>query len=232
MVGANVEFAFSSVEAEERFIREYLTEAWERFRVAEFFDRGWFWRYAVYSQYRDGSVGGLVRIVFEGEPSRVVETERERWKSFEGLEDWTVHVPEDGSTLLAQQQAASGERAGELDYRIKPFVTDFILEYYREFEEKIEMIDAAGPNSIYGYWVVLHYFVVLAGYDRTDEIDGSLQMMQNRVRSVAKYQGADLAREQYQRLLEEWESFGEELEEWIDNNQTGKAESVEIPTET
>lgn len=225
MVGANVEFSFATVADEERFVREYLVDAWDRFEESEFFELGWFWRYGPYQQYDGGSTGGLVRLVFEGEPEALVAAESARWDEFEGLTEWQANKGAEDGSLLEQQRIASGERIGEWDYRIKPLVTRFVLDYYREFPEQLAMIhDDDGLERDYGYWTALHYLVVLAGYDRYEEIDGVLRMMKSRVYSIATYQSAERAREEYERLLDEWKAYGEELDAWIDENPTGQSE--------
>lgn len=225
MVGANVEFSFATVADEERFVREYLVDAWDRFEESEFFERGWFWRYGPYQQYKGESTGGLVRIVFEGDPEALVAAEGTRWDEFEGLTEWQARKGKEGDSLLVQQQVASGEQVGEWDYRIKPLVTRFVLDYYREFPEPLAMIlDDDEIDRDYGYWTALHYLVVLAGYDRYEETDGALRMTKSRVYSIATYQGAERAREEYERLLEAWKDYGDELETWIDENPTGQSE--------
>lgn len=229
MVGANVEFRFATVADEERFIRKYLVDAWSRFEESDFFELGWFWRYGPYNQYKDESTGGLVRLVFEGEPEALIEAERSYWDEFDGLTEWGAKKGEEGDSLLAQQQVASGEQVGEWDYRIKPLVTRFVLDYYREFPDALSMItDEDGLDTDYGFWTVLHYLAVLSGYDRYDETDGALRMMQSRVNSIAMYQGAEPAREEYERLREAWEAYGEELETWIEENPTGQSEQVDL----
>ena len=45
--------------------------------------------------------------------------------------------------------------------------------------------------------------------------------MKNRLKSIADYRGADAAREEYERLLAEWQAHEEELERWLDEHQTG-----------
>lgn len=63
-----------------------------------------------------------------------------------------------------------------------------------------------------------------AGYDWYGETDACLRAMQDRVRSIAAYRGADPAREEYERLLAEWEAYREDLESWLDETTTGEAE--------
>ncbi|WP_248910904.1 hypothetical protein [Halocatena marina] len=229
MSGRLIWFQFESIDAETRFVREYLPNAWERFEASDFFETGWFWRYGQYIEYDAGPDGGIY-INVEGDLDRLVEAEAPRWNAFEGLTDWTVNQPQaDGDSLLAQQRDSKGEVAGEWDYRLKPLVTRFVLEYSQKFTEPLPLLTDDAPTSKdkvidgYGYWVVIHYLMAQAGYDWYDETDACLTAMQNRVKSIAAYRGAEAARAEYERLLSEWKSHREDLEQWLEEAPTGEA---------
>ncbi|MFC7192610.1 hypothetical protein ACFQL7_24210 [Halocatena marina] len=59
MSGRLIWFQFESIDAETRFVREYLPNAWERFEASDFFETGWFWRYGQYIEYDAGPDGGI-----------------------------------------------------------------------------------------------------------------------------------------------------------------------------
>jgi hypothetical protein len=223
MAGADLEFHFATPSDEERFIRTYLVDAWDRFEASEFFETGWFWPYGTFAEYESGPDGGFLRIVFEGDPDAFVAAENAYWDEFDDLQEWTVtRYEEEGyESLLAQQRDAKGETAGERDYRLKPLTTRFILAYVQAFTEPLPLLT---DDSWYGYWVVIHYAMVQAGYDWYDETDACLHAMQNRLKSIAGYHGAEAAREEYTRLLTAWEAHQEELETWLEESPTGHLE--------
>ncbi|MFC6964418.1 hypothetical protein ACFQJ8_22810 [Halocatena marina] len=147
MSGRLIWFQFESIDAETRFVREYLPNAWERFEASDFFETGWFWRYGQYIEYDAGPDGGIY-INVEGDLDRLVEAEAPRWNAFEGLTDWTVNQPQaDGDSLLAQQRDSKGEVAGEWDYRLKPLVTRFVLEYSQKFTEPLPLLTDDAPTA-------------------------------------------------------------------------------------
>ena len=71
MAGATIEFAFASPDDELRFLRHYLPEAWDRFEAGDYWKTGWFRSYRQFADYDCGPDGGLVRLVFEGDPDAV-----------------------------------------------------------------------------------------------------------------------------------------------------------------
>ncbi|RDI70649.1 hypothetical protein [Halopelagius longus] len=227
MTGADIEFLFESADTEARFVRAYLPEAWERFGTAAHWETGWFWSYRQFAGYDAGPDGGLVRLVFEGDPEALVETESEAWDRFEGLDSWTLTTYDEMGydSLLEQQRDAKGEAGGEWDYRLKPLVSEFSLAYLREFEEGLPAVgDERDVNPrAFGFWAVIHYAMIQCGYDWYEETAACGKAMRNRLKSVAAYRGADAARQEYDRLLAEFEAYEGELEAYLDANSTGEA---------
>lgn len=227
MTGATIEFWFDSVTDEARFIRAYLSEAWERFGASDYWEAGWFWPYSQFAQYDCGPDGGLVCLVFEGDPERLVEAESNRWDEFSGLSSWRLrrYGDEGYNSLLEQQKDVKGEIGGEWEYRLNQLITPFSLAYYREFEESLSMVGEEhdeNPKEI-GFWAAIHDILVQCGYDWYDETAMCQKAMKNRLKSIAAYRGADAARDEYERLLAEWQAHGDELEQWLEANQTGQA---------
>lgn len=227
MAGATVELTFDSPATENRFIRTYLADAFERFEANDYWETGWFWAYGQFAEYESGPDGGLVRLVFEGDPDRFVEVESGRWEEFDGLASWNLskYDKKGFDSLLDQQVDARGSVGGEWEYRAKPLAARFALAYRREFEEPLPSVgDERDANPVeIGVWAVLHELLVQMGYDWYDETDACLKMLQNRLKSIASYRGADAAREEYERLLAEWRAHGDELERWLDEHPTGNA---------
>lgn len=231
MAGATIEFEFESPTDEEQFVRAFLADAWDRFEASEYWEAGWFWSYRQFAEYESGPDGGLVSLVFEGEPDALVESESSRWDEFDGLSSWNLQRFEDEGegkgydNLLEQQKDAKGEVGGEWEYRLKQLITQFSLAYYREFEEPLPMVGDEhdeNPKGI-GFWAAIHDILTQCGYNWYDETAMCQKAMKNRLKSIADYRGADAAREEYERLLAEWQAHEEELERWLDENPTGQA---------
>lgn len=115
MSGADIEFHLETIADEQRFIREYLVAAWDRFETNDYFESGWFWPYGASAEYESGPDGGFIRLVFEGNPSALVDSEKSHWEEFDDLHKWEIRrYEEEGfDSLLAQQRDAKGEVAGE-----------------------------------------------------------------------------------------------------------------------
>lgn len=225
MAGADVEFLFDSPADEARFVEEYLPEAWDRFEASDHWERGWFWSYGQFEPYDSGPEGGLIRLVFEGDPDRFVERESSRWDGFAGLDSWELNRYREYDSLLEQQIDAKGDVGGEWDYRLKPLVSRFSLAYRREFPDPLPAVGEGGEENPKGFgsWAVIHYAMVQCGYDWYRETDACRKAMANRLKSIASYRGADAAREEYERVLAEWQAHEEDLERWLDEHPTGEA---------
>ena len=227
MAGATIEFTFGSPDAETQFLQRYLAEAWDRFEAADHWETGWFWSYRQFADYDCGPDGGLVRLVFEGDPDALLAVESERWQDVEGLTDWQLrrYEAEGYDSLLAQQRDAKGDRGGELEYRVKPIVSRFSLSYLRAFDDLLPAVGESGganPKGI-GFWAAVHDQFVQCGYDWYDETAAYRKALKNRLKSIAAYRGADAARAEYEAILADWEAHGEELDAWLEANPTGTA---------
>lgn len=239
MTGATIELHFEDPAAEAAFCRDYLVGAWDRFLASDHWDHGWFWRYGQLAEYDAGPDGGLVRLVFDGDPDALVAAESDRWEAFAGLEDWTVRRydalegEESYESLLAQQRDAKGDVGGEREYRFKALTAELAVAYYREFDEPLPAAPAPGgqepggdgpggddPIGI-GVWALLHDLLTQTGYDWYDETDVALRMLRNRLKSIAGYRGADAARAEYERIRDEWAAFEDDFEAWLDDVETG-----------
>lgn len=227
MAGATIEFQFDTSSAEARFLREYLADAWHRFETNDYWETGWYWSYRQFSEYESGLDGGVVQLIFEGDPDGLIENESDAWDHFDGLRSWEVRWYEDEGydSLLEQQIEAKGETGGVWDYRLKPLTSQFSLASLREFEDSLPVVSDGGeenPKAL-GFWAVVHYVMIQCGYDWYDEIAACQKAMQNRLKSIAFYRGADAAREEYARLLAEWDAHEETLEESLEEMPTGEA---------
>lgn len=227
MAGATIEFTFASPGDELRFLRESPAGAWDRFESSDHWETGWFWSYRQFADYDWGPQGGLVRLVFEGDPDALVEAESDRWQQFAGLTDWRLrrYEAEGYDSLLAQQRDAKGDRGGEWEYRVKPIVSRFSLAVLRGFDDPMPAVGEGGeanPKGI-GFWTAMHDQLVQCGYDWDDETAACRKAMTNRLKSIAAYRGADAARAEYEAILADWEAHEDDLEAWLEATPTGAA---------
>lgn len=224
MAGATIELRFTDADAERRFLATELPAAWERFESSEYWDQGWFWPYSHFADYDVGVDGGLVRLVFDGDPDGLVAAESERWEAFEGLTDWNLRrYEEEGfESLLAQQRDAKGEVSGEREYRYKPLTARLALAVREEFDEGLPAAPEGEDGIGTGMWSLVHSLYVQCGYDWYDETDASLRALQSRVKSIAAYRGEEAARDEYERIRTAWNEYESELETWLDEQPTGE----------
>jgi len=231
MSGADIEFRFESATDERRFLREYLADAWDRFLASDHWETGWFWAYRQYAAYDVGVDGGLVVLVFEGDPAALVAAESDRWESFDGLESWELRRYEEGGadhpgfeSLRAQQRDSKGETGGDIEYRLKPLASRLALDYLAEFDDPLPMVGEASDDNPagVGFWAVFHYLAVQCGYDQYDETDACLRGFRSYLQSIAQYRGVEDAREEYERIREEVEAMEADLESWFEAHPTGE----------
>lgn len=225
MSGATIDLHFEDSAAERRFLSGYLPEAWDRYEASEYWEQGWFWPYSQVRSYDVGVDGGLVRLVFDGDPDGVLSAEQHHWEDFEGLTDWELRrYDEEGfQSLHAQQVDAKGEVGGDWEYRYKPLTAKLALAYRQEFDEGLPPSGErteANPGGI-GMFGLVHALFVQSGYDWYEENDAYLRGLQNRLKSIAAYRGEGAAREEYERIREEWARFEADFDEWLDSRETG-----------
>lgn len=242
MTGANIVFEFETIESEDQFLRKYLIDAWERFEVSEFFETGWFWRSGQFAEYIPDRDGGVVYLVFDGDPDALIAAEEEYWQHFDGLTSWECHRYENQgalrgggwdldktySSVLEEQIARQGGIGGEWQYRLLPLAAQFSLSYLREFDEPLPAIAQKSEENRagIGFWIQLHYTMIQCGYDWYDETDACLKAMKFRVKTLASDRNPDAAREEYTRLKNEWKAYEDELEEWLNKHPDGDAEEL------
>lgn len=209
-------------DAEEWFIRNYLTTAWERFEAIDAFERGWFWRNGRYGRHGlDFFEDGRIMLILDGDPETVIETESDRWDSLvaDGRIDSWEREPfaEIGYNSVYEKAIDNvGETGADLFMTLKPLLTRTSLDMYEAFDEQIPMVGDVtdqNPKGI-GFWVVFNTLAKQHGYDWYDEIDGCTKATKNRLRSLAAHRSEEVAQEKLQETIEELREFSDELSEW------------------
>lgn len=227
MTGATIEIEFASAAAERQFCSSYLPAAWERFDASEYWEQGWFWAYSQLAETAIDFDGGLVRLVFDGDPDALLAAESDHWAAFDGLTDWTVRRYDEAGydSLRAQQVDSKGPVGGDWEYRYKPLTAEFALAYREEFDERLPAApdpSADNPHGL-GCFALVHALFVQLGYHWHEETDAYLRGIENRIKSIGAHCGEDAAREEYERLRAEFERFESDLAEWLDEIDPGTA---------
>lgn len=227
MTGATVDIRFADVESEREFLESYLPEAFERYSESSYWEHGWFWPYGGFDADDIGREGGLVRLVFDGDPDQLLAAEGDRWAAFDGLVDWELTRYDEAGfdSLRAQQIDAKGAVGGEWEYRYKPLTARLALAHRETFDERLPPApEPTDDNPVgIGMFGLVHALFVQSGYDWYEENDTYLRGLESRIQSIAMYRGADAARAEYERIRASWDAFEAELEEWLEDQPTGTA---------
>jgi hypothetical protein len=227
VTGVTLEIEFATAESEQRFCSSYLPAAWERYEASEYWEQGWFWAYSQFSGVGVDLDGGFVRLVFDGDPDALLSAEADRWESFEGLTDWSVrrYDTEGYDSLRDQQVTDKGAVGGDWEYRYKPLTARLALAYREEFDQRLPPSPKPSEDNPRGLgsFALVHALFVQMGYHWHEETDTYLRGIKNRIKSIGAHCGEQPAREEYERLRSEFESFDSELTEWLAETDTGTA---------
>lgn len=122
-------------------------------------------------------------------------------------------------------EVSRGIIGGEREYRYKALTANLALAYHSEFEDPLPVAPEPSDTDLLGVgmWSLMHSLYVQCGYDWYDENDTCVRALQNRLKLLAAYRGADAAREEYERIREAWVEYGEELERWLVKNTVDEA---------
>lgn len=229
MVGASIDIHFDDFAAEQRFIESTLANSWDQIVTSDAWDSGWYWRYG---QFDGIDVdGGLVRLVFDGDPDALIANEQECWEAVPGLSGWSIReYPEAGYQSLHEQQCdAKGPLGGDWEYRYKPLTAALALQITEEFGAELPAVtEPTDQNPVgLGMWSLVHALFVQSGYDWYEENSSYLEGLKGRIKSIAHHRGEAAAREEYERVRERLEAFGDELDEWIESHPTGRGTVTE-----
>lgn len=183
-----------SLETEERFIREYVVPTVERLGDA---DEVRFWgRYSV----SNAVDGGRVKIVFAGDPDRILTAERERLDRFDYVEEWHAEVEADGDTRMTDVEQDLQDRIGRVAAQMN-------VHFFEEFDERPPVGRVTDDRfHTRGIWVLLHFLLNEQGYPPEQEVDALFMAIRDR-----------LARIEAEDDLERVEALVAELHERLDD---------------
>lgn len=183
-----------SLETEERFIREYVVPTVERLGDA---DEVRFWgRYSA----SNAVDGGRVKIVFAGDPDRILTAERERLDRFDYVEEWHAEVEADGDTRMTDVEQDLQDRIGRVAAQMN-------VHFFEEFDERPPVGRVTDDRfHTRGIWVLLHFLLNEQGYPPEQEVDALFMAIRDR-----------LARIEAEDDLERVEALVAELHERLDD---------------
>lgn len=183
-----------SLGTEERFIREYVVPTVERFDDA---DEVRFWgRYSA-SNTVDG---GRVKIVFAGDPDRILPAERDRLDRLDYVEDWHAEVEADDDTRMTGAEQDLQDRLGRV-------AAEMNVHYFGEFDERPPVGRVTDDRfHTRGIWVLLHFLLNEQGYAPEEEVDALFMAIRDR-----------LARIEDEEDLERVDALVTELQERLDD---------------
>ena len=206
-----VHFATLGPEADVQLIREYVLEAVDRLPEQPdcagvgFAPAG-----------QKPGVDGLVLLHIVGDADAVVRRERDRWDALvvDGLvEEWTTEV-------IEQEMVTEwGEAGTDLRTRLDVLAARMSRLVYDEFDTPPDPVDACpaeaddreSPTGV-GWWTLLHLLTLQQGYYYTSEVDAYTQGIRDGLVHIARYEGAEVAREKLDEVVASLEDVPEELE--------------------
>lgn len=207
--GKNITFAVADVETEERVVREYLVDAFERFDRYE----GVHWpSFNRYGQDPTVDRGEVVLRLF-GEVESALAEERPRWDEFvdAGLvREWTVTDAPSAGALDDPQRLA---------LRLQSVASRMSLECFRAFETLPDAVDEfGGEEAAVGWGVALHHLFNQLGYQGDggeEELDLLFRSLLGRLHGLhlAPGYGQPFTDAKVEELTTELDAFAARLEE-------------------
>ena len=158
------------------------------------------------------------------EPSSLaaaIDTERPRWEELRAdgpLESYETKGFRPIFNNACQKTIENfGEAGSDLAYRFRPIAAGVTVELLREFDEDRLAVGESAPENPYpiGDWVPIHYLLKQNGHDWYDEIDACQRAITNRIRSLAGFHDATMARAALGETIDEFERFRAEFDEEI-----------------
>lgn len=222
MRSLDVTFDCPDPEAELRLVREYLTNAFDRFEECPEFDTGYFWRHGNAAEHDTDEPeghqtldGGVHLVVNGADPETVIEPERERWADLkeQGIitDVETCDYLPDYENNVAKMADNHGDEPAELMYRLRQVSARTSLDLAETLDEYPATIEEREDATDSGFWMLIHYLFKGNGYDWDDEMAACRKAIQNRVRSMALFTDQETALETFDAELQALEAFREEF---------------------
>jgi len=229
MKTTQVTFDLPDTGSEVEFLREYMVPAWKRFEDSDAFESGWFWRAGNFAQRDlveldreehelDRLEPGMIIFLINGQPERVLETEREYWQEFVAdrlLEDWETHSfrPRCQNAREKMRQKY-GRQGGDWAYELRQIAAKTTVNLLAEFDQPLPAV--GNPNDEnpvpIGFWTMTHFLMKQQGYDWYQEIDACSTSIRSRFVSLASFTSDEKAREKLDEVIEELEEFRAEFD--------------------
>lgn len=108
-----------------------------------------------------------------------------------------------------------GRVGGDRADRLRPLVSRFTLDVRSEFEGRLPAVGSEteeDPVPI-GYWAVIHFAMKQHCLDGYDEVEACTKAIENRLHSLASFEGAEEARQQLGETISALEDIADELSE-------------------
>lgn len=222
MRSLDVTFDCPDADAELRLVREYLTDAFDRFEERPEFDTGYFWRHGNAAEHDTDAPeghqaldGGVHLVVNGADPAAVIDPERERWDDLAergiitGVE--TRDYRPEYENNVAKMADTHSEAPAELMYRLRQVSTRASLDLAETLDEYPPAVNEREDATASGFWMLIHYLFKGNGYDWDDEMAACRQAIQNRARSMALFTDRARALEALDAELRALETFRDEF---------------------
>lgn len=222
MRSLDVTFDCPDADAELRLVREYLTDAFDRFEECPEFDTGYFWRHGNAAEHETDEPeghqvldGGVHLVVNGADPESVIDRERKRWAHLEergiitGVEARDYRP--DYENNVSKMADNHGQEPAELMYRLRQVTTRTSLDLAETLDEYPPAVTERDDATNFGFWMIIHYLFKGNGYDWDDEMAACRQAIQNRVRSMALFTDRETALKAFDAELRALKTFREEF---------------------
>lgn len=197
--------------AAEKFVREYVVDAYDRLPEIEGCE-GFKYLYQRNLEEPDERRYVLLKIYGDGET--IIEQERARWDSYVDkgmLIEW-----ERGETMADGEMAEEfGEEIADLAERLNMLETRFAILALKEFDDLPAPVDAFPEKDTppLGWWGVPHTVMYLLNYDLEDELNVYTYGIEHTLRNFAEFDSPERAEAELDALIDHLEDQREVVTE-------------------